>query len=38
MNLPIFQGKIPILNEIKQNSTLVIVGETGSGKSTRLIH
>jgi len=34
--LPIFNGRATIVNQIKSNSSLVIVGETGSGKSTQI--
>jgi ABC-type glutathione transport system ATPase component len=33
--LPVFAGRQGILDAFKSNDTLVIVGETGSGKTTR---
>jgi len=35
-NLPIFQAREALINAVKQNDCLVIVGETGSGKTTQL--
>ena len=34
-NLPIYECRQQLIEEIKQNDCLVIMGETGSGKTTR---
>lgn len=34
--LPVFESRETLLNEIRKNDFMVIVGETGSGKSTQL--
>ncbi|SCZ98073.1 BZ3500_MvSof-1268-A1-R1_Chr3-3g06556 [Microbotryum saponariae] len=36
MELPIWQGKRSILKSLEQNDTVVILGETGSGKTTQV--
>jgi pre-mRNA-splicing factor ATP-dependent RNA helicase DHX38/PRP16 len=33
--LPIFAVREPLMALVKQNAVLIVVGETGSGKSTR---
>lgn len=35
-SLPVFNNREKLLNEIRKNDFIVIVGETGSGKSTQL--
>lgn len=35
-SLPIYSAKKAIISEISNNSTLILVGETGSGKTTQL--
>src|SRR5690349_5565298 len=35
-NLPIFQYKDEIIKTIREHQVLIIVGETGSGKSTQI--
>ena len=34
-SLPIYDARESLIEEIRKNKTLVIVGETGSGKTTR---
>lgn len=34
--LPIFAARTELLNIVRDNSVVVIVGETGSGKTTQL--
>jgi HrpA-like RNA helicase len=34
--LPMYARKIDILNEIQEHQVLLVIGETGSGKSTQL--
>ena len=34
--LPIFSGRERFLNEARQNDALILVGETGSGKTTQI--
>ncbi|KAL9654430.1 hypothetical protein ABK040_010453 [Willaertia magna] len=36
IHLPIYEAKDALIEEIKKNRTLVIVGETGSGKTTQI--
>ncbi|KDE06313.1 hypothetical protein MVLG_03352 [Microbotryum lychnidis-dioicae p1A1 Lamole] len=36
MELPIWQGKRSILKSLEENDTVVILGETGSGKTTQV--
>jgi HrpA-like RNA helicase len=35
-NLPIYSAKERLQTEIRENSSLVIIGETGSGKTTQI--
>jgi len=34
--LPIFSARAKLINECRENHSLIIVGETGSGKTTQL--
>ncbi|EJU01168.1 P-loop containing nucleoside triphosphate hydrolase protein, partial [Dacryopinax primogenitus] len=36
MQLPIYDGKGAIVNAVRENDTVVVLGETGSGKTTQL--
>lgn len=35
-SLPVWEGKDTILARIRENDTVIIVGETGSGKTTQI--
>ena len=35
-NLPIFEAKQRFLEQVKQNDCVVLIGETGSGKTTQV--
>ncbi|GAA6009758.1 hypothetical protein JCM11491_001088 [Sporobolomyces phaffii] len=36
--LPVWQGKEEILKQVRDNDTVVVLGETGSGKTTQIPH
>ncbi|GAA5946514.1 hypothetical protein JCM10213_002062 [Rhodosporidiobolus nylandii] len=36
MELPVYQGKDEILKGIEENDTVIVLGETGSGKTTQI--
>jgi HrpA-like RNA helicase len=35
-NLPIYQYREELLNAIRENQILIVIGETGSGKTTQM--
>lgn len=35
-SLPMFSAKQALISEVKQHDTLIVVGETGSGKTTQI--